>query len=87
MITVHEMDKPINVSLSLSKQRIVETLAPRIAEAYQQGASDGVDSAVRDCINTLIVCEYHSAARVLERTMLAQGAPGVDGQGGMKCTK
>ncbi len=74
VITVHELDYPIKVPLHLSKQKIVEALAPSIARAYAQGASDGVETAVRDCIGTLIACEYHDAARVIKRT-LAQAPP------------
>lgn len=67
IITVHETDQRIEVPLYPSKQEIVDSLALRIAEAYAQGASEGVDTAVKDCINTLIACEYHDAARVIKR--------------------
>ena len=66
VITVHETDQRIEVPLHLSKQAIVEAIAPRIAEAYAEGAFEGITVGVKDCINTLIAAGYTDAADYLK---------------------
>ncbi len=66
-------DQRIEVPLHLSKQAIVEAIAPRIAEAYMDGACTGVETAVKDCVNTLIAAGYTDAAAYLDKGGLRPG--------------
>lgn len=75
MITVHELEKRITVPLSLSKHAIVDHLAKEIGKAVHEGAITGMESAVRDCINTLKFYDYNEKCGLASVDCGCSGGP------------